>query len=266
MATPRRSVPDHRLGDANGSAVRRKSGVPRTGYHAGNVGLSAIYHSNDSNNQRPKGSQRSAAEISLLSELLEKSVGDSAPLVAKEIARKYGSIGAILASSDHPIFSDPELAPAARDRLCEIAAVVGSAWQHALKSGPIFTHAGVLAKYLHFEMAALPREQFRVLFLDAANQLVRDEVMWEGSVNHVQIHPREVVRLALDVGASALVLAHNHPSGKPKPSREDISLTHHIIRACKLLEIIVHDHLIIAACGVFSMRKANRHLFEGLDK
>lgn len=265
MAAPDRSFPDYRLGDADGSAVRRKSGIPRIGYHTGNVGLSAIDHLDDCNNQRPKDSERYTAEISLLSELLEKSVGDSAPLIAREIARKYGSMGAILASSDHPIFSDPELAPAVHDRLCEIAAVVRNAWQHALKAGPIFTHAGVLAKYLHFEMAALPREQFRVLFLDAANQVVRDEVMWEGSVNHVQIHPREVVRLALDVGASALILAHNHPSGRPKPSREDISLTHHIVRACELLDIVVHDHLIIAAYGVFSMRKANHHLFEVLD-
>ena len=110
-------------------------------------------------------------------------------------------------------------------------------------------------------MAALKRETFRVLLLDNANTLLRDQTMWEGSVNRVQIHPREVISLALETNASALILVHNHPSGQPEPSVEDIRLTEQIVAACKLLDIAVHDHLIVARHAVFSMRRERRIAF-----
>jgi DNA repair protein RadC len=80
--------------------------------------------------------------------------------------------------------------------------------------------------------------------------------MWEGSVNCVQVHPREIVRTALETGATALILAHNHPSGRCNASQEDIAITSQIVAACKLMDIAVHDHLIVGRHNVFSMRQA----------
>jgi DNA repair protein RadC len=92
-----------------------------------------------------------------------------------------------------------------------------------------------------------------VIFLDSANHLLLDRVMWEGTVNSVQAHPREIVRLALLNNASAIILAHNHPSGQMQPSREDVETTRDIVNACAALDIHVHDHLIVTRFGVRSI-------------
>jgi DNA repair protein RadC len=88
-------------------------------------------------------------------------------------------------------------------------------------------------------------EQFRILFLDSRNRLIADEVLSRGTVNHTPVYPREVMRRALALQASALILAHNHPSGDPAPSREDVAMTGEIVAAAQALSIMVHDHVII---------------------
>jgi len=105
-------------------------------------------------------------------------------------------------------------------------------------------------------MAHRETEQFRVLFLDRKNVLVADEVQASGTVDHVPVYPREVVKRALELNASALILVHNHPSGDPTPSDADIAMTNAIDTAAQALSITLHDHLVIGATGEFSFRSA----------
>lgn len=127
-----------------------------------------------------------------------------------------------------------------------------------LKSGvtarPVLASWQALLDYLRADMAHNMTERVRVLHLNAKNILIRDEVMSEGSVDEAAIHVREVIRRAMDLGASAIILVHNHPSGDPKPSRQDIAITRSIVEAGKPLGIAVHDHIIIGAKGHSSMR------------
>jgi DNA repair protein RadC len=108
--------------------------------------------------------------------------------------------------------------------------------------------------YLTSVMAFQPREQFRVLYLDKRNNLIADEVMHEGTVDHTPVYPREVLRRAIELHATGCVLVHNHPSGYATPSRADIDMSKQVIEVCGLLGIAVHDHVIIARDGHSSLR------------
>lgn len=99
--------------------------------------------------------------------------------------------------------------------------------------------------YLQTAMAGEQIEQFRVLFLDRKNNLIADEVQQRGTVDHTPVYPREVIKRALNLNASALIVAHNHPSGDPKPSREDIDMTRQLKSAVDVFEIALHDHIVI---------------------
>ena len=100
-------------------------------------------------------------------------------------------------------------------------------------------------------------EQFRVLFLDRKNKLIADEVQQRGTVDHTPVYPREVVKRALELNASAVIIVHNHPSGDPTPSRADIEMTRRIIEAVEALSIAMHDHIIIGSDRHVSMRSLN---------
>lgn len=112
-----------------------------------------------------------------------------------------------------------------------------------------------LTQYLRLDMGGLPRERFRVIFLDRKNQLIADEIMGEGTVDHAPAYPREIVRRALELSASALILVHNHPSGDPTPSQADIDMTRQIIDAGRLLRIDVHDHVIVGRADICSLKQ-----------
>jgi DNA repair protein RadC len=103
-------------------------------------------------------------------------------------------------------------------------------------------------------MAFAEREQFRLLFLDKRNALIADEVQGTGTVDHTPVYPREVVRRALELSASALILVHNHPSGDPTPSAADIKMTRDIVEVAKPLGIAVHDHIIVGREGHASLK------------
>jgi DNA repair protein RadC len=108
--------------------------------------------------------------------------------------------------------------------------------------------------YLTSAMAFEPREQFRVLYLDKRNNLIADEIMHEGTVDHTPVYPREVLRRAIELHATGCVLVHNHPSGDATPSRSDIDMSKQVVEVCGLLGIAVHDHVIIARDGHSSLR------------
>lgn len=115
-------------------------------------------------------------------------------------------------------------------------------------------HGQDLIDYLHAAMAHEPREMFRVLFLDSALRLIRDEVLSAGSIREAPAYPREIMRRSFELGAAAIILAHNHPSGDPTPSRHDIVLTQKLVRIGSELDVIVQDHILIARSGWTSFR------------
>jgi len=119
---------------------------------------------------------------------------------------------------------------------------------------PALSSWNALLDYCTAAMARVPHEEFRVLFLDRKNVLVADEVQARGTIDHTPVYPREIVKRALELGASAIILVHNHPSGDPTPSRQDIEMTREIIAAAKALRIAVHDHLVIGRSGHTSFK------------
>ena len=119
---------------------------------------------------------------------------------------------------------------------------------------PVLGSWQALLDYLRADMAYLGVERVRVLHLNSRNMLIRDDHMGDGSIDQAAIYTREVIRRAMDLGSAALILVHNHPSGSPEPSRQDIEVTRQIIDAGKRLGISVHDHVIIAAQGHVSLR------------
>jgi DNA repair protein RadC len=134
-------------------------------------------------------------------------------------------------------------------------ALVQSLRQEAC-DGPALTDMPALIDYLRLAMAHRSDEEFRVLFLNARNVLLREETVATGIPNEVSVHPRMIVKRALELGATALILVHNHPSGSPDPSEGDLQTTARIVRAARTLDIIVHDHIIVASGGWRSFRQS----------
>jgi DNA repair protein RadC len=124
----------------------------------------------------------------------------------------------------------------------------------AVRKRTVLTSWAALLDYCRTVMAFEEREEFRILFLDKKNALIADEVQQRGTVDHTPVYPREVIRRALELSASALILVHNHPSGDPTPSRADIQMTQTVIDVGKPLGIAVHDHLIIGRDGHASLK------------
>jgi len=133
-------------------------------------------------------------------------------------------------------------------------AVALRAQQREIIGGALLDKWQRIVDYCRMTMAHETVEQFRLLFLDRKNHLLSDEVQQRGTIDHTPAYPREIVKRALDLGAGALVLAHNHPSGDPTPSKEDIAMTRSIIDACRPLGLVVHDHIIISREGVASFK------------
>jgi DNA repair protein RadC len=119
---------------------------------------------------------------------------------------------------------------------------------------PVLSSWQSVLDYCRAAMGFEAKEQFRILFLDNRNQIIADEVQQEGTVDHTPVYVREVVKRALELSATALVLVHNHPSGDPTPSRADIKMTKQIVAAAKPLGVVIHDHIIVGKQGHTSFR------------
>jgi DNA repair protein RadC len=126
--------------------------------------------------------------------------------------------------------------------------------RQAVTKRPVITSWSQLLAYVKVALAAESREQFRVLFLDKKNQLIADEILGRGTVDHAPVYPREVARRALELSASSLILVHNHPSGDPTPSGADVEMTRQIEAALRPLGIAVHDHLVVGRDGTASLK------------
>jgi DNA repair protein RadC len=123
-----------------------------------------------------------------------------------------------------------------------------------LLNKPALSSWAALIDYCTAAMARSPQEEFRILFLDRKNVLIADEVQARGTIDHTPVYPREIVKRALELGASAIILVHNHPSGDPTPSRADIEMTRDVATAAKALNIAVHDHLVVGRSGHASFK------------
>ena len=177
---------------------------------------------------------------------------DTKPLARKLLA-EFGGLGPLLAA-------DPE--SLVRAELSDgVIAAIKIAEASALRllrsrasERPVLTNWQALADYLHADMAHRLVERVRVLHLNTKNALIRDELVSEGSIDQAAVHVREIVRRALELGSAPLILVHNHPSGDPEPSRQDISLTRDLVAALKPLGISVHDHVVVGSKGQASLR------------
>ncbi len=179
--------------------------------------------------------------------------GDTKPL-AKALLKKFGTLSEVLAAPRMRLKEVEGVGDRVVDELKLIRALAERTAGEAVRSRQVLSSWSALLGYCRTAMAFEEREQFRVLFLDKKNQLLADEVQQTGTVDHTPVHPREVIRRALELSATAIILVHNHPSGDPTPSSADIDMTKTIIGVGKPLGIAVHDHLVIGRDGHASFR------------
>jgi DNA repair protein RadC len=170
---------------------------------------------------------------------------DTKPL-AKALLARFGSFAEVLNAPEALLAEVPGIGEAA---ITELKLVRAAAVR--LMRGEVFER---VLDYCRASMGFESKEQFRILFLDKRNQIIADEVQQKGTVDHTPVYVREVVKRALDLSATAIVLVHNHPSGDPTPSRADIEMTKQIVAAAKPLGVVVHDHIIVGKQGHASFR------------
>jgi DNA repair protein RadC len=178
---------------------------------------------------------------------------DTKPL-ARKLIEEFGGFGALLSADAEALARVGEISEGAAAALKLAQAAALRLLESKLSDRPVLGSWQALLDYLHADMAHNPVERVRVLFLNARNMLIRNEPMSEGSVDEAAVYVREVIRRALDCHATAIILVHNHPSGDPQPSAQDIKLTREIVDAGRPLRIAVHDHVIIGSRGHSSMR------------
>ena len=167
---------------------------------------------------------------------------------------EFGSVGSVVAASTARLSRASGDDPKAASQIAAFGRAIRYVNRERVATRPIVGTRSALLAYLRGEIAFDAREQFRVLFLDTRNGLIRDEIASEGSVDEAPVYVREVIRRGLDLGAAAIIVAHNHPSGDPTPSTTDIAVTRHLVQAAKMFAITVHDHIIIAPAAHVSMR------------
>jgi len=173
---------------------------------------------------------------------------------AKALIKRFGSLAEVLGAPQRLLTEVDDIGDAAALDLKVVAAAAQRMVRSEIKGREILSSWNNVLDYCRAVMAFEEREQFRILFLDKKNALIADEVQQTGTVDHTPVYPREVVRRALELSATALILVHNHPSGDPTPSRADIDMTRTIIESAKPLGIAVHDHIIIGKKGHASMK------------
>lgn len=178
---------------------------------------------------------------------------DTKPL-AKKLIRDFGGFGALLSADAEAIARVGDLSEGAVAAIKIAQAAALRLLGEGVRDRPVLASWQALLDYLHADMAHNPIERVRVLFLNSKNVLIRDEPMWEGSVDESAVYIREIMRRALDLHATALIVVHNHPSGDPAPSQQDIKLTRDLVEAGRHLRIAVHDHIIVGAKGHSSLR------------
>jgi DNA repair protein RadC len=178
---------------------------------------------------------------------------DVKPL-AKSLLEKFGSFAEVITAPEPRLAEVKGLGDSAVTELKIVQAAASRLVRGRVKKRPALSSWSAVLDYCRTAQAFADREQFRVLFLDKRNQLIADEVQQVGTVDHTPVYPREVVKRALELSATAIILVHNHPSGDPTPSHADIQMTQQIIAVAQPLGISVHDHIIVGKEGHVSLK------------
>lgn len=204
-----------------------------------------------------EGGDSALADYELLELLLFQAQArrDMKPLAKRLIAR-FGSFGAVISASPTDLARVEGAGPSVIAALKVVRAAAVRLAREEVVDRPVLSSWQQVLDYCRIAMAHEGVEQFRLLFLDSKNAVIADEVQQTGTVNHTPVYPREVVKRALEVGATALIMVHNHPSGDPSPSKADIEMTRSVADAAGRLGITLHDHIVIGRSGHVSMRGA----------
>ena len=228
--------------DLFGEPEQETAGAPARASEA----TGAIGHRERLRHRLLTGGAEALADYELLEFLLFAAIrqGDTKPL-AKNLIAQFGSFAAVLAADPQALKQVKGMGEASVAALHAVSLATRRMARGAVQDKPVLGSWQALLDYLAVDMAHLNHERVRVLYLNAQNRLILDHHFAEGSIDEAAIHPREVIRKAFDIGATALILVHNHPSGNPEPSRADIAITARIAEAGRLLGVTVHDHVII---------------------
>jgi len=193
-----------------------------------------------------QGGEGALADYELLEFLLfhANARGDTKPLAKRLIAR-FGGFAEVLAAEPERLKEVEGAGEAAVAALKAVRLAALKLLRSEAMEKPLLTSWSALVDYCTARLAHEPREAFHLLFLDRKNRLIADETQQRGTVDHTPVYPREVVRRALELNATAVILVHNHPSGDPTPSRADVEMTRQVAAAAQALGIVVHDHVVI---------------------
>jgi len=165
--------------------------------------------------------------------------------IAKALVAKFGNFADVIAAPIERLTEIKGVSPKTALDLKILKAAATKLGRETVMGRPVLSSWTALLDYCRSAMQFEIKEQFRVLFLDRKNRLIADEIMGHGTIDRAPVYPREIIKRALSLEASALILAHNHPSGDPTPSHSDIEITKRIVDAAKTIGVSVHDHLII---------------------
>jgi DNA repair protein RadC len=174
--------------------------------------------------------------------------------IAKKLLDRFGSFAEVIAAPPHLLTEVEGIGESAVTALKVIEAAAQRLARGQVKKRQVLASWNSVVDYCRAKMAFAEKEEFRILFLDKRNQLIADEGQQTGTVDHTPVYPREVIKRALELSATAVILVHNHPSGDPSPSRADIQMTQAIIDIAKPLGIAVHDHIIVGRDGHASLK------------
>ncbi|RLJ52058.1 DNA repair protein RadC [Litoreibacter meonggei] len=178
--------------------------------------------------------------------------------LARRLLATFGDFNSVISASSNRLSAVQGVGSSVIQELKIVEAAAQTMARAKVMHRDVLSSWDALLEYCRTKMAYMEREQFRVLFLDRRNRLMADEALQTGTVDHVPVYPREVVKRALELNACALILVHNHPSGDATPSEDDIAMTRQIRKGADALGLTLHDHLIIGSSGSYSFR-SNGH-------
>jgi DNA repair protein RadC len=204
----------------------------------------------------------SEADVFNAGELLELLLyfgrsGENAGTRAAKLLDRFGSLSAVIAAEPAKLAQILEGDSVSVILLKAVRASVKAIVREPLEDRPVISSASALMDYLSVTMRHEPIEATRILFLDRKNALIRDEIQHRGTVDHAPLYPREVVKRVVELGACAIILVHNHPSGDPTPSQGDIEMTRRLAAALNTINVVLHDHVIVGRNRETSLRKMN---------
>lgn len=179
--------------------------------------------------------------------------GDAKPL-AKQLLSHFGSFSKVIYAEETALRAQDDVGDAVIAALKTIRIASQRLLKSEVENQPVIQSWSALMDYCRLTMGNSKIEEFRVLFLNHRHALITDEVMQRGTINHTPVYPREIVKRALELNASSVILVHNHPSGDPTPSKADIDITKKIIEAAGTVNVTIHDHVIITQTGHYSFK------------